>query len=228
MSEFPLSAADAIVVLVLLVSALLAFVRGFVHEVLLIGSWVGAVLAVVFLLPPVRPLARAYIAPELLADGVAIAGLFVVSLIVLSIVTRAIARRVKDSPANAIDRSLGFIFGLARGAVLVCLVYLAMEWFIPPAKQPDWVQNALSRPLVERGAGAIRDLVESQWDLPMERVREAADTPSKILETERLVRDIMQPEPKQPGPPRSDVDKGYEDSERRNLERLLSGDSGTD
>ncbi len=226
MSEFPISAADAIVILILLISALLAFLRGFVHEVLLIGSWVGAVLAVVFLLPPVRPFAREYIAPELLADGVAIAGLFVVSLIILSILTRTIARQVKDSPANAIDRSLGFVFGLARGAVLVCLVYLAMDWFIPPGKQPQWVQNALTRPLVERGAGAIRDFVESQWDLPADRVRQAADTPSKILETERLVRDIMQPEPKQADPPRSDVDKGYEESERRNLERLLTGDTG--
>jgi membrane protein required for colicin V production len=221
-------AADAIVLLILLVSAVLAFVRGFVHEVLLIGSWVGAIVFVIFMLPPVQPLAREYIAPEILADVVAGAALFVIALIVFSILTRAISKRVKDSPANAIDRSLGFAFGLARGAILVCLTYLALEWFIPASQQPPWVQNAMSRPLVEKGAGAIRDFVQSQWDLPIDRANESTDLPSKILDSERLVREMMQPDPKNPEEPGSDVDKGYDDRERRRLERLLSGDGTTD
>ena len=121
MAELPFTFLDIAIGIVLLVSGLLAFVRGFVHEVLAVGAWVGAIFIAVFGFPYLRPYARDLIPHELAADVAAGAAIFVVALVVLSLLTRALSDRVKDSALNALDRSLGFVFGLLRGAVLVCL-----------------------------------------------------------------------------------------------------------
>lgn len=116
MSDFPLTVADGAVLAVLVLSGLLAFARGFVQEVLSVAAWVGAIIAVVFVLPLVRPLAQQVIDQPLVADIAAGGAIFLVALIALSILTGMIARRVKSSQLNAVDRSLGFLFGVARGA----------------------------------------------------------------------------------------------------------------
>ena len=121
MAELPFTFLDIAIGVVLLISGLLAFVRGFVHEVLAVGAWIGAIVVAVFGFPYHRPYARDLIPHELVADAAAGAAIFVVALVVLSLLTRALSDRVKDSALNALDRSLGFVFGLLRGAVLVCL-----------------------------------------------------------------------------------------------------------
>ncbi|MDH5749729.1 MAG: CvpA family protein [Rhodospirillales bacterium] len=125
---------DIGVAAVLLISAFLAYSRGFVHEVLSVGGWVGATFAAIYGFPYVKPYAREYIETVLFADIAAGAILFILSLVILSLITRGISSRVKDSSLNELDRSLGFLFGIARGAILVCLVYIAAEWLIPAPK----------------------------------------------------------------------------------------------
>ncbi len=222
MPDLPITVADAGIVLVLVLSALLAFARGLVREVLAVGAWVGAIVAVIFGLPQVRPFAREMISVPLLADAVAGTVLFIVALIVLSMLTRGIANRVRDSALNAVDRSLGAVFGLLRGALLVCLAYLPVEWLMPPPEQPAWLRDAKTMPLVVEGADRIRAFVQREerregGDRLGERLR-------RDLESERIARDIMKPEPKAP---KSAVDRketAYSEKDRRELERLL--DSG--
>lgn len=223
MPDLPVTAADGIVLVVLLLSGLLAFARGLVHEVLSVGAWVGAVVAVVFGLPLVRPAARALITEPLLADVAGGAVLFILTLIVLSLVTRAVARGVKGSQLNAVDRSLGFLFGLARGALIVCLAYIAVGWLLAPADQPVWLRGAKSLPLIEAGAGWLKGLVPApaKQDAAADTAREHM---RKVLERERMVRDIIAPEPRAPADGQARVDKGYSDRERREVERLLGNE----
>lgn len=223
MPDLPFTYADGAVAIVLLLSGVLAFARGFVHEVLSVAAWVGAVLAVVFGLPLLRPTARSLIGEPMIADIAAGAVLFIVAMIVLSLITRAIAHRVRGSQLNAVDRSLGFAFGLARGALIVCLAYLAIAWLVPPAEQPVWLRQARSLPLIETGANWLRGLVQTHArhdgaiDTAQEHLR-------KVLERERMVRDIMSPEPRAPSAGQARVDKGYGERERRELERLLDNE----
>ena len=146
MADFPLTLADLAIIGILLVSAVLAFARGFVHEVLSMGAWVGAAFAVIFGLPLVRPFARSVISLPLLADFAAGGVIFILALLVLSLATRAIARQVQGSALNAVDRSLGFVFGLLRGAVLVCLAYIPLAWLMSPGEQPTWIREARALP----------------------------------------------------------------------------------
>src|SRR3546814_1784911 len=55
MDSLPINLADLIVIVVLLVSGVFAFVRGFVHEVLAIASWVGAAFVTLYAYPLVQP-----------------------------------------------------------------------------------------------------------------------------------------------------------------------------
>src|SRR6202007_1245666 len=102
-----MNAFDIIVLAVIGLSALFAFARGFVKEVMSILAWVGAAFIAVRGLDYARPYAKQMISSPMLADMAAGAALFIVSLIVLSLVTSAIARGVKHSPLSAVDRALG-------------------------------------------------------------------------------------------------------------------------
>ncbi|TVR84830.1 MAG: CvpA family protein [Rhodospirillales bacterium] len=224
MGELSFTLADGIVVLILLVSALLAFARGFVHEVLAIAGWVGAIFATIYGLPLVRPYARSFIDNTTVADIGAGVVIFLVSLILLSLLTRAIAGQVRNSQLNALDRSLGFLFGLARGAVLVAIIYIAVDWLVPRQDQPDWIRNARTLSLVEAGADMLRSLVPSE---PANRgaraANEAAEEARKALETHRILRDMMSPEPRADGDRDTGSTGGYDRRERQELERLLDG-----
>jgi membrane protein required for colicin V production len=221
--DVPFTIADLAIVGVLLISAVLAFARGFVHEVLSMAAWLGAAVAVVFVLPFARPIARQLISLPLLADIAAGGVIFIVALLVLSLLTRAVSRRVQDSALNAVDRSLGFLFGLLRGAALVCLAYIPLAWW-EPSEQPDWIRDARARPLVEQGAAMIQSLFDSRRTSATQVLDPSRERVRKALETERMVRDIMTPDPKTPRPDGRPQPKGYSEGERRDLERLIDSD----
>ena len=152
----------------------------------------------VFGLPYARPFARELISLPLLADVAAGGVIFIVALLILSLITRAVSRRVQDSALNAVDRSLGFLFGLFRGALLVCLAYIPLAWLMSPGEQPAWLRDARTRPLVEQGAGMIQALFDRQQPPAKQASDPVRERARKALETERMVRDMMTPDPKTP------------------------------
>lgn len=224
MPDIPFTVADLAIIGILLVSAVLAFARGFVHEVLSTASWIGAALAVVFGLPHARPIAQHFISLPLLADVAAGGVIFIVTLLILSLLTRAVSRQVQGSALNAVDRSLGFLFGLLRGAVLVCLAYIPVAWLMAPSEFPPWLRDARARPLVEQGAAMIQSLFDAHR-LPAEQALDPSrERARKALETERMVRDMMTPDPKSPQSGGKSPPQGYSEGERRDLERLIDSD----
>ena len=108
----PVTLLDLIVIGVMLISALLAMVRGFTREVLSIAAWVAAAAAALFLHPFVTALRQSpYIKNPTVAQLVAGGGVFLVTLIVVSFITIRISDLILDSRIGAIDRTLGFVFG---------------------------------------------------------------------------------------------------------------------
>src|SRR5579859_6392447 len=133
---------DIFIIVLIVLSGLFAFARGFVREALSIATWIGAALAGLYALPYTRPIAEQWLQKGIVADAAAGLSVFVVVLIVLSIMSSAIARRVKDSSLSAVDRTLGLLFGLARGVILACVVYLGVTWALPEANRPVWIKEA--------------------------------------------------------------------------------------
>src|SRR5256885_15069410 len=81
-----------------------------------------------------------------------VGGVFLGTLIIVSILTIKISDVVLDSRVGALDRTLGFLFGLARGLVIVVVAFLFFAWLVPDRSQPEWVKNAKSR-VVLQGTG---------------------------------------------------------------------------
>lgn len=146
----PITLLDIIVLSVMLISGLLAMVRGFLREVLSILSWAVAAGATVYFYKSALPIVKQYISQDSAALAVTVALLFLGTLLIASIVTARISDLVLDSRIGALDRTLGFAFGLARGLLLMVIALLFFNWLVPPEKQPPWVANAKSLPAITK------------------------------------------------------------------------------
>lgn len=155
MDALPVNSADLIVIAVVLISGLFAFVRGLVHELLALGAWIGAGIATYYGIDHVIPLARSLTDVQPLADVGAGAVLFLAVLIVLSIATRILVKQIRKSSLGALDRSLGLLFGLARGALIVAIAWLTTAWTYQEEPLPDWITEARTLPLAQAGARAL-------------------------------------------------------------------------
>src|ERR671910_3830466 len=144
----PFSILDLVVLGVVLISALLAAVRGFTREVLAIVAWVTAAAAAWFLHKPALPYAKQYIANDTIALGAAIRGIFSLTLIVVSLLTVKVSDLILDSRIGALDRTLGFVFGAARGLLLCVIGWVFLNWLLQ-GKNPEWATTARSRPALE-------------------------------------------------------------------------------
>ncbi len=134
---------------IVVVSALLSMVRGFTREVLAIASWGAAAVAAYLLYPQVMPYLEHYIAKDAIRMIASIAIVFFVTLILVSIVTVKLSDAILDSKIGALDRTLGFVFGAARGFLLGVVAFLFFNWLVPIKSQPEWVATAKSKPLLQ-------------------------------------------------------------------------------
>lgn len=156
--------ADGILLIVMVASAILSFLRGFVREVLGVAAWIGAAFAAFAFRQPVIALLNGAIEPDWLADGVAVGAVFLIVLVVLKLVIHALAGRVQRSPLGGVDRSLGAIFGLARGAFIAALAYVLAGLFVPAVERwPEAVREARSLPLVVDVARWVVGLMPEEY-----------------------------------------------------------------
>jgi len=106
---------DGILIVIMLISAILAMIRGFSREILSIVSWAAAAVAAALfyktLSPTVQGLAETFRDNTLIADAISAAGIFLVVLIITSYLTMLLADMIIDSRIGVLDRTLGFIFG---------------------------------------------------------------------------------------------------------------------
>jgi membrane protein required for colicin V production len=123
---------DGVVLAVIALSALIAYFRGFVREVLGIGAWAGAIAFALYAQPALKP------------------------LLVLKLLIAWFAGVVRHSVLGGVDRALGIVFGLARGAFLIVLAYIVGGLFLPsPATWPEAVRDARTLPVVADAARTV-------------------------------------------------------------------------
>ena len=143
---------DLLVLAILGVSALLGLSRGLVREALGLGSWLLAAYAAYQLGPNLQPVLRQAFGNPDLADPFAYVLVFVAVLIVLSLLSNLVGRIVRVSALGGLDRMLGMLFGLARGAVLLVAAYIPLGIMLPPERWPEPVLHARTLPFIYDGA----------------------------------------------------------------------------
>jgi membrane protein required for colicin V production len=217
----PFQFIDVVVFTVLILSGLIGYFRGLVKEVLSLATWVGAVLVTLYAFSHVQPYVRQVIAIPMVADIVAGVGLFLVTLVVLTLVNHTVSGRVKDSALGALDRGLGFLFGLVRGALLVCVAYIAATWAWTEADLNPYFRDARTLPMVKQGAAIIVRFIPNDM---RQNTRAAADsareTTDQAVEAKRLLDKMEANGVVLPGgakPP------AYNSNERREMQRLIDG-----
>ena len=146
---------DLAVLGIVLVSALLSMMRGFTREVLAIASWAAAAAAAYYFYPILMPYLTPYIHKEVIAQAAAAAAVFFITLIIVSLFTVRLSDAILDSKIGALDRSLGFVFGVARGFLLAVVAFAIFNWLVSEKQQPEWVKNARTRPVLTETADRI-------------------------------------------------------------------------
>jgi membrane protein required for colicin V production len=217
----PFQLLDLILAGIMIISGLLALMRGFTREVLSLIAWGAAAIAAYFAIHT-RELvgfASQYLQPEIVAKIAVGGSVFLVVLIVVSLVSVKLSDVVVDSAAGAFDPTLGFFYGLARGLVLVVIAYLFYGWLIPFDRQEEWVRNARSLPIIQSVGAVILDLVPPD-------IAETL-TNSSILTDQAPV---QQPPAVQTGSGETQAtpgeEEGYKTNESQGLDQLIQGTQG--
>jgi membrane protein required for colicin V production len=213
---------DIVVIAVVLLSGLFAFARGFVKEALSIVAWAGAGFAALYALPYATPMAERFLPQGAMAEAAAALVVFLVTLLALSILTSALSRRVKGSALSAVDRTLGLIFGLARGLVLVCLAFVVLSWVLPAGNQPQpgWIAQARTLPLLASGAQHLRALVPASYRSKAESaVNDTRGAAEQVKEATRAMGALTSP--RQAGATAHERHPTYSPEDQRDLNRLI-------
>lgn len=143
---------DLVVGAILLVSALIGLLRGFVREALGLTAWIAAAVLATRLYPQALPLSRRLIGDDAVADPVAFLVVFAVLLIAFLLVAGGLGGLVRGSLLSGLDRITGFVFGLLRGFVVLVIAYLVVVPLLPEAEWPRAVQVSRSLGYVRSGA----------------------------------------------------------------------------
>lgn len=128
---------DGIVAVVIILSALLAYSRGLVREALAIAGWIAAGIVAFLFAPQLEPLVKEVpVVGEFIADScelsmiAAFTVVFAAALILASLITPLFSSLVQRSALGGVDQGLGFLFGVARGVLLVAIAYFVYETVI--------------------------------------------------------------------------------------------------
>lgn len=156
---------DAVMLGVVALSALFSMVRGLVREVLSVGAWIGALLACLHFYGPVQPFVASVLPRGLSHFAIygAMAVVFLVVLIILSIVSGVLGGLVRKSALSGLDHSLGIVFGIARGAIIIFLAYIALGMTEPSPNWPPPVANARFLSIAQQGAGWLVGFLPPQY-----------------------------------------------------------------
>jgi membrane protein required for colicin V production len=204
---------DLGLIVIILVSALLSMVRGFTREVLAIGSWAAAAAAAYFFYPNLVPYVSPYIHKEPLPAVISAAVIFFVALIIVSILTVRISDAILDSKVGALDRSLGFLFGAARGFLLGVVAFAIFNWLVAEKQQPEWVKEAKTRPILMETADRViamlpddaEHTIEGWWKKTKTTAAPAEEAPDDSLAAPPADTSAPPPPPKKadiaPAPP---------------------------
>jgi membrane protein required for colicin V production len=161
MSLFDLAAG-----LVLIVSAVIGWIRGATREVATVLALVLAAVIALFALRFSGPVARHAIHTPWLANITAILMVFAAVYILLRVLASAMTRRIhQTSGLGGVDRTVGAGFGVARALVVLGLANLTINAIMPPDRMPAWISGAWLYPVSSISAAALRAFAPHGADL---------------------------------------------------------------
>lgn len=201
---------DLAVLVIVLISGLLALMRGFTREVLAILSWVAAAAAAYYLHPYAVPYVKPYVQKDNIAVAAAAASVFFVALIIVSLVTVKLSDLILDSKIGALDRTLGFIFGAARGFLLAVVAFVFYGWLVPENNHPVWVKDARTQPILAAAGDKLREMMPTDLDAIVAKYKPTKGAPADEAPPVEPEADSAKPAPTAPAEAAPDPEKKTE------------------
>jgi len=200
MGSFDYNTVDLTVLGVLLLSGILAFRRGFVREIFSLGTWIAAAIVAAHYYPELTPWMKAHhLKNDLAAEAASAIALFCGTLIILIPVGIIAGDYVKGPTLSALNRSLGLVFGLLRGFLVLSIVFLCFMFIWPKddTDLPEWLETARTRPLLTYGSELIKDFIpEDEKEKIADHVRKSREEAEKAVEDAERLKTISTPVPK--------------------------------
>jgi len=220
LENLPITVLDIIALVIILVSAVFAAARGFVHEVLFIGAIIGAILVTLYGYEHVLPFAEQLTDIVILQKFGTGLVLFLVSLVGFWLFSHSISKHVKDSALGPLDRALGFLFGIARGVIILCIVYVATTFIIEEKNMPDVATQSRGYPYVVQVTDTIvsflPDYVQERYENATDRSLDAIEDTRQLIE---LKERLNNPAPSGTNQPQDQ--SGYSQDDRNQLDELI-------
>ena len=190
-ASFTVNSFDAVVLTVVGLSALVAFFRGFVRELLSLGAWVGAAIVTMYLFPHSTEFMKEHIhghQSAAVSAGIGALGTYIAALFCFAILNSLILKYLKTgAEVGLLDNFLGFIFGALRGAFIVSLGYLILASTIDKDNPPDWLKKSFTKKYAEEGANLLANVapkylhdVEGFLKSEKDKAKEERDNPDSI------------------------------------------------
>ena len=209
---------DFVFVGVVGLSALFAYFGGFVSELFGLLSWIVAALTAKYFFPAVEPkFIDIFGGQTPLASISAYALVFVMVVMLLSLFNKWWASHVRETGLSSIDASLGLLFGITRGLVVLSGAYIVMLWLMSDATtRPEWLKTGRSLPVIRAGAATLAGVLPNDG-AGFSKLRKTVMTDTGAGEDlfERLNRPEVKAEEA------ASAEEGYHPSEMKDLERQL-------
>jgi membrane protein required for colicin V production len=154
---------DLTILGVIAISAAIGWLRGFLREVLSIGAWIAAAWIAADWYERVAGMIAPYLPSADIAAPAAFGAVFLAALILLSIAAAVISRLARISALSPLDSTLGIVFGIVRGALVVVVAYITGAMLLPVDRWPPPVQNARLLPYIYRGATTLVALAPREY-----------------------------------------------------------------
>ena len=154
---------DVVFLIIVGISALVGIARGMTKEVLSIIGWVLAVVVLFYLVPVIVPIMQHYVASKVLANIVAGLIILIIFAIIWILTVDRISSVIRSSNLNSLDRILGFVFGAARGVLIVVLIALLISTLIPEESKKGVFAESQYFKLAEENIEPLKNLIPESW-----------------------------------------------------------------
>lgn len=219
---FDLTTLDYVYVAMLVLSTVWATIRGGIFETVATLSWVIAAFAARFISPLLDKLLQSWFDLSASTVGTLVASYFVVFFVILMLVgffNQRLREKIQNSIMNVTDRTLGIIFGLIRGIVIMGVVYWCALWYYSDAPRPaPWVENARTRPIMQLTAVKL-----DEWFFPGPGSKLLARDVRGSQEAQEIFENLINPAVSdgEKSGDATETETGYKSSERSALEKQL-------
>jgi membrane protein required for colicin V production len=224
---------DIVVGAVVLISAIISFLRGLIRETLTIAGVIGGFFAAVYFGPKLAPTFSSWIGVaedqeeirklfdivpmNIVADICAYASVFIIVVIIISLISHFTAGAAKAMGLGPIDRTLGVIFGIARAIVLLGLLYMPFHLLMDTDSKTKYFGESKTHTIIEGTAQFMTRFLPSSGEVEatVKNVTEG-EIKKKLFEN-----DILFNKKEKAVEPTPEPETGYDRSERLELNDLI-------